>query len=89
MSVIYKYEIPWIDELELELAHLSSVVSFMIQHGKPHMWIKTEPDDPLKNHMIKRRFKIVGTGHSIGLNDKPLGSVIDGEFVWHLVEIID
>ena len=41
-----------------------------------------------KENLIPRKFKLHGTGHSIGLSEKYLGTFQDTPFIWHLFEDI-
>lgn len=55
--------------------------------GAPAIWIELDPEAP----MINRRFVIYGTGHEIegdggSPSDLHVGSLIDGDFVWHIYE---
>lgn len=36
---------------------------------------------------VPRRFVVVGTGHEVPEKARHLGSVVIGEFVWHLFEL--
>lgn len=55
--------------------------------GDLAIWIENDPDAI----QVERRFTVYGTGHEIAGDggfpyDLHVGSVIDGEFVWHVYE---
>lgn len=79
MSFIYKY--PVFDYRPITVRN-GSVVHFGYDpSGMICVWIRHEEDDETTT-----KFYIVGTGHPFDSNHIVHGSVIDGSFVWHLVE---
>lgn len=46
-------------------------------------WAQVDPEAPAR----LRRFQIFGTGWAIPSDANPVGTAIDGDFVWHLFEL--
>jgi hypothetical protein len=56
-----------------------------MQNGKPHIWVEFEPASLEQvKHVVVVDFHIVGTGHNVGESWEHCGSMIDGDFVWHV-----
>ena len=51
--------------------------------GLVAFWAEVESDAP----KVARRFLVVGTGHPIPADAAHRGSVVNGDFVWHLLEL--
>jgi len=89
MLTVYKYQVPIVDNFELELPVGAKILSFMEQRGAPCVWVLIDPD----MHHEVRRFRLAGTGHPITIDPDELrfvGSVLlrGGDLVFHLFEII-
>jgi hypothetical protein len=50
--------------------------------GDIGIWLEVETDRPKE----LRTFSVVGTGHRVPADWRRAGSVIDGQFVWHVYE---
>jgi hypothetical protein len=90
MSVIYKYNIPVADEFELDMYEDSKILTFQMNNRVPCIWAIVNTNF----NMIKRYFKIIGTGHIF--KDKNLNYIGTaqedskiGILVWHLFEVIN
>ena len=95
--VIHKFVIPgrfWNGynialEPDAEIVHVEMVdgnLTFWAARGaSPASVFNKVPEEPTFNC---RSFQVVGTGHPFHENTKHLGTVIDGRFVWHLLEIL-
>jgi hypothetical protein len=49
------------------------------------MWALVDPNAPME----ERRFETVGTGWSVGDGLRHIKTSQDGEFVWHVFEVIE
>lgn len=81
--VIHKYRMPFKSELldavdipvrEGDLLHLA------IQHGDIHVWAAVDPT----TEPITARFHLRGTGSTVDPAWYHLGTVLDGDYVWHV-----
>jgi|WetSurSiteA1Bulk_404760.scaffolds.fasta_scaffold13443_2 hypothetical protein len=52
------------------------------QDHVPTIWLEISLNEPEE----RRLFVIYGTGQTVDDNDIPVGSYIDGDFVWHIYE---
>jgi hypothetical protein len=87
MRTVYKYSIPVIDKFELDLPAHTSILYIGQQKNNPVMWCLVDTE----NKLIKRYFRLAGTGHDIPYPD-PLdyiGTVIlyNDNLVFHLFEV--
>jgi len=86
MKTIYKYELEGSNP-HIEMPYGSKVLCVQMQGAVPCIWAEVDPDAPL----VKRSFRIVGTGHSIDFtNGEYIGTfqMHGGTFIWHLYELI-
>ena len=84
MSVIHKYYIgfPSTGTTVVSMPVLSKVLHFAMQHGRPTIWVSSLVGVPNEN----RRFVTIPTGCDIPAGHDYVGTALDGEFVWHLLE---
>lgn len=86
MTTIYRFDIPVQDEFSLMLPAFASVLCIGERGGTGHMWVRLDP----KAEKKERKFRVIGTGHSIA--DVPsleyLGTffMASGKLVWHVFE---
>lgn len=84
MQVIWKYEVPLVDEPIIEMPEGAQVLALAVQHDEPHIWVLC--DDTAQ--LVPYRFRLVGTGHpAAGLDSHShLGTVVfpGGALVLHL-----
>ena len=84
---IYKYEIPLTDEIiEIEIPDNYALCDVGQQDGKIFMWCVVD----VHANLVKRYFKIVGTGHKIQRIDSLsfLRTIqMPNGLVWHLFEL--
>ena len=80
--VIYKYSLGQDFSKTFELPGSYRVLSFQIQNGEFVVWVEI---DLKHTKLYEVNFSVVGTGQGFNLSDKEfyLGTVQDGEFVWH------
>jgi hypothetical protein len=84
---IFKYEIPITDEIiTMELPDNFALCDINNQGDKIYMWCVVD----VHANLVKRHFKIVGTGHQIkGINDlfflKTV--VMPNGLVWHIFSV--
>jgi hypothetical protein len=92
--VIWKYDIPIVDEFTLDLPEGSSVLTFQMQRGNPCIWI-VFPDNGEPLVLEKRTFCVIGTGNKFDDNKDSggmfyIGTIQEAGFlVWHLWEKYD
>lgn len=53
--------------------------------GNPAIWVHVKQHDAVKE---EKTFVIYGTGHRINAFTDYVGSVIQGQFVWHIFEVL-
>ena len=86
-AYIYKYEIPLTDEIiEMEIHDNYALCEVGQQDGKLFMWCVVD----IHAKLVKRYFKIVGTGHKIeGIENLCFLRTIQmpNGLVWHLFEV--
>ncbi|CAB4151653.1 hypothetical protein UFOVP685_56 [uncultured Caudovirales phage] len=84
---IFKYEIPITDEIiAMEIPDNYALCHVGQQDGKLFMWCAVD----IHAKLVKRRFKIVGTGHKIvGIESLFFLRTIQmpNGLVWHLFEV--
>lgn len=88
MKTIFKYEVPIDDQIHtIPLPSYAKVLHVgMQQEGHVTFWAFILTDRPT----IDRYYTVVGTGQAIEHGVLQfVGSVFDGPFVWHLLEITD
>lgn len=86
-ATIWKYEIPIEDEFVIEMPDRAEIIHVETQDGKPQMWAIVPVFDVA---MVRRHFRLVGTGHSLQTNGKKhVGSFMlaGGNFVGHVFEV--
>ena len=85
MQTIHKYPLSIIGVQDVEMPETSEILSAQNQNGQLCVWARVETDSPI----IKRRFRIFGTGHPypvVDILNKYVGSVqmANGALVWHV-----
>lgn len=85
MDTIWKFPFKITDCIELRMPKSAEILSVQVQHGIPCIWAGIKLD----NGTEMRKFKVLGTGHPIGVGGlKFIGTfqLYDGAFVGHLFE---
>lgn len=87
--VIWKYPLRIKDVNFVKMPEGAKVLSVAIQNGTLCLWAMVDTSQIIK----ERAFKIIGTGHPINFDDPAselsfIGTVIDGQFVWHVFELL-
>ena len=86
MRIVYKYSVPYADDVEIEMPQGAQVLSVQLQHGKPTLWALVEDThpttlrcffwratgDPLRRHRAYAKF---------------IGTVQDNNLVFHLFDM--
>lgn len=86
MDKIYKYPLQLTGGAQSRtLPHGAEIVHFSMQGDTPCIWARI-PDKSFGTAHHVRQFWIVGTGHDIKDGLKHIGTVLHGDFVWHLFE---
>jgi hypothetical protein len=87
MKTVWKYMIPFHSDgkFELEYPILGQIVKIDMQDGVPWMWIFIDTD----LEVVKRKFEIYGTGHSIEDGRVYRGTFFQNMFVWHVFEVFE
>jgi hypothetical protein len=79
MKTIYKYTL---DE-PVRMPRDATVVKVGIQDGIYCIWAVVDTVAPVE----ERRFVVVGTGRELDSNMIHVGTVFEGPFVWHIMEL--
>jgi hypothetical protein len=84
MNVIWKYDVPVLDEFAISLPKEAEIVHVGSIGDKPYMWVIHDPI----NDYEQRTFYVRGTGHNIKDDLIYIGTfiILSGEFVGHLFE---
>jgi len=84
-SEIHKYPISLTESFEIDTSNsVGSPILVGLQNGEPWFWlIEAWPD----KKTYRRKFTVVGTGHTIPENWNYVGSWQAPPFVWHLHEV--
>ena len=83
MKTVWKYQLANFNPLQARISVESKIVHFAMQNQVPTVWVEIVSDGALP----LRTFEIFGTGHEIPDYAKHVGTVQDGQFVWHLYEV--
>lgn len=85
MQVIWKYEIPIGDGIELRMPDNAEILTVQSQRDQGVLWAKVDPEAKT----VTRMFSIRGTGHRYDKNgERYIGTwqQAGGALVWHLFE---
>lgn len=81
---IWKYPMPLCKHFSISMPHGAEVFTVQVQGGVPTAWAIVDTDavkEPL-------HFRWVGTGQKLDENKSQyVGTIQDGDFVWHLFEV--
>jgi hypothetical protein len=86
MKTVWKYEVPIDDQRhEVLIPEFAEIIGCGMQREMLiAFWAVVKNEE----HLVPRYFRVVGTGHPIDEAEDVCGSVLDGQFVWHLVEML-
>jgi hypothetical protein len=86
MTTIHKYALDITDFQTVHLPKGAEILDAQMQRGNLHIWAIVDTNAPAE----PRTFCIHGTGHPLphAINRKYLSSVQDGNFVWHVFEVV-
>jgi len=82
METIHKYELAVTDHQQVSLPNGYEILTIQMQHGKPCLWVKIDPERTASEVKIIIR----GTGHQFTDNDVKYISTFqmnDGDLVFH------
>ncbi len=85
-KTVYKYELPFNENVELTLPEGAEVLCVQTQLGRPWLWARIDPKKPA---VSQRCFRIAGTGHPLDEADgKYIGTfqLQDGALIFHVFE---
>lgn len=87
-NTVYKYPIPFQDEVTLDLPRGAQILSVDFQFDQLCLWALVDSDEQATS---QRRLRIAGTGHKLDMTHyyhHPLGTLLTdgGRFVWHVFE---
>lgn len=79
---VWKFVVPMTDRRTvLDVPHQAEFVhAELLRPGHIWVWAVVDPDTP--RHRIG--FFVAGTGHLVPVDSYWCGTVLDGEFVWHV-----
>ena len=80
---VWKYTLEFHTPSVFDMPEDAEIVHVNEQNGFPTMWVLVDDCAPT----MERIFFICGTGDAIRRDAKYVGSVHDGEYVWHIFEI--
>ncbi len=84
--VIWKYELPFSDQVTLNLPENAHILSCQMQGRILCLWVVVNP----ANEAVERTFRVIGTGHAFDFDSQDLEyitTVQDGALVWHIFEL--
>jgi hypothetical protein len=81
MKTVYKYTVT--PSVEMPIG--AQILDIQKQNGLITMWALVDPNASMEY----RRFEVVGTGWSVGDGLRHIKTSQDGEFVWHVFEVIE
>ena len=84
MQKIFKYVLTNRHTTEVSLPKDSVVLHAALKGVEICLWARVDTDKPAE----KRYFSVVGTGWDIDENMCYIGTVHEGSFVWHVMEIV-
>lgn len=87
MKQIWKYTLESMHITSFDMPCGAEIKQVQMQQKRCTMWALVDPAAPRE----RRKFYVVGTGHDIhdAYNAEWLGTVQDGPFVWHVLEIME
>lgn len=83
-KTICKYEIHNGKETHIAMPSAAKVVHADVQEGHVFIWAEVDTEA----NSVLRKFSYFGTGHDIPKNAVYIGTVFQGEYVWHIYEIL-
>ena len=85
MNKIYKYPLEMTATQIIRMPCGTEILHVAEQHGMLCLWAVVDPAAELRDYVIQ----IVGNGHPFQRNNKQhLGTVLMGEFVWHVFLVV-
>lgn len=81
---IWKFPLLIRDQQSVSMPKDAEILTVQMQHGEACLWAEVDPTEKTE----VRTILILGTGHAFrrGLMRKYIGTVQDGDFVWHVYE---
>jgi len=76
---IWKYPLGRLPVCTLYIPAGAQFLSVQMQNGQPTAWALVDPAKP----RLEYKIRMYGTGHVLERRGTHIGTVIDGEFVWH------
>ncbi len=73
-----------LDPTDFEMPYGAKVIDAQIQGADICLWAICDPEEQKQT----RRFAIVGTGHRLPSFSTHVATVQDGQFVWHIFEVV-
>jgi hypothetical protein len=71
-TTVFKYRLAFEDVVEIDLPRGAEALYVAVQHGHLCLWARVNETAPL----VRRRFRVAGTGHPLGEVGRHLGSVM-------------
>ncbi len=82
MRTVHKFQFAIDDTFELDMPDGASILLVEVQDQTPCIWAAVDTSNPY----VKRRFRLIGTGHPIFRGEAHIASFQMPPFVWHLWE---
>lgn len=87
MRVVYKYPLEMIDVQNILMHGSAEILHVDVRDEDLYLWAIVDPD---KTDLTWRKIRIAGTGH--GIDEEylvHLGTVLVGNFVWHVFLVLE
>ena len=90
METIYKYKLKLDNVQTIDMPINSKILCVQVQHGKPCVWVEIKAETSMYE---RRTFRVIGTGFAVIPNESLtyIGTVQtkDGDFIWHVYEVLN
>jgi hypothetical protein len=89
MRTVWKYDLQMTAVQVIVMPTGATPVAVNVQRSFPRLWAIVDPESETPGR--ERTFRIVGTGHpEVQESDRYIGTFFtqDGDFVWHVFEVI-
>jgi hypothetical protein len=83
MKTIHKFPLLFQQEQQIQIQPNAKPLAVQMQNGIPCLWAEVEAgEDP-----VTTTVRVLGTGFPVYERWEYMGTVIDGEFVWHFYKV--
>lgn len=85
MRTVWKYQLPVDDTSVFTMPSGARVLPYIesyLGHAVLTIWVEVDTDQPPAHRMLA----VHGTGHPIHEDEEYIGTVRDGQFMWHIYD---